>query len=1423
MVDLLASWGVNPDSVTGHSSGEIAAAYATGALSLEDAMAVAYYRGVASSHMQQNATAKGAMMAVGMSKEDVEPLIAALTTGKITVACINSPQSVTVSGDVEAIDELKAVLAEKNVFARRLAVEVAYHSHHMALVAEEYESAISGIRTVEAANTEFFSSVTGRKVTAAELGPRYWVSNLLGQVKFANSVREMCLETIKKKTKWQSQGGRVNVLIEIGPHSALAGPIKQILQGEPRLKDASINYISALVRKESAVTTMLNLAGKLAVQSYPLDFSAINRPMGWESHNVIVDLPPYSWNHSNVYWAEPRLSKTLRNRISPRTDLLGALDRNSNPLESRWRNHLRLSEIPWARHHRIQSNIVYPASGFIAMAIEAACEHAKGRSSKAIAGYKLREITFGTALLIPDQEEGVETLISLKRFNDSLRRPGSSWEEFCVFSVTLDDNWTEHCRGLISVQFTEENKEIFEEDSKIEDEKALSERLGSIEEACKEDVEISGFYERLRNMGLDYGETFANVAMVRVGLATAVGTIVIPDTAAVMPAKYEYPFVIHPTTLDSVLHLVFAAKYERGPVEEPAIPVFADEIFVSHNVPRQNGRKLSVHTLLDERDRRSFKSSVWVMDPDQPGCEPLVSFSDLHWKILAKDVQKSSAHSDERTAYAFKWEADIDMLSGENADRLCGGPGNGVGLGRIYQVVSRWLSLLGHKNPHLSIMAMDSGSSGAAVQILQALSAPDPDHVPSFGKFTLTGTNPTMLETIQTQLASARDIMVFKELNAEVDPLKQGFSECSFDVVIAVHSLDGVKSIDEALKNIKKLIRQNGRLILVEANREFMASRETLDALTDRLVRRAPLSPEEWQQKLEKAGYGNVDCVVRDRPGESEDEVSMIVARASRTAPVAAPEVVLIVQGEDDRKDDGNGVDTTRLVELLARSGTRAETAAFSAAEPAGKTCIVLGDLDGAIASDPSEQQFETIKKILLKSNGVLWVTRGGTVSSRNPNANVVTGLARTARSENDGSTTVTLDLDGEEPLSPAAASGIIYSLFKHCFTCERSSESNADLEYAERRGVLMIPRIVEDHQLNRTISSISNRVPVDQLFHQAGRHLRLEVGSKYLEDLYFVDDERSSRGLEDDGIEIEVKAIGLNTRDMLIASGEIKMEPLGVECSGIVRAVGRSVHNLVPGDRVAGCGLGTISSSYWSRASAFQKIPEYMSFETAASLPTAYITAYHVVHHLARVSRQDIVLVHSATAVLGEALIDLCVNTGAEIFVSVVTLEHKKSLLSKYAIPEDHILHSEDANLKRHIMRLTYANGLDVVLNCSAGEALRLAWDCIAPYGRFVDLGSRNVDVNTRLEMLNFRRNASFAVFDILFFMEQKTHDADTAWADVMDLLRRKAINCPSNLRIFPIHNIKTALQALKRGEGNFKPVVVTSPDAIVKVSNYS
>lgn len=240
LVELLRSWGVQPTKVVGHSSGEIGAAYAIGVLSHRDAIAAAFFRGKASAGLKVVAPhLKGGMMAVGASRKDAERWIAEAKlvsphAGQVGVACVNSPSSITLSGDVEALEVLRLQLEQRDVFARRLKVHVAYHSAHMSFAVNEYSTSIADIEPLQpgvgdlantAATQVMVSSVTGREASPELLGPYYWVRNLVSPVLFSDAVAEMLAPV-------DMDDGRglvnpVDILIEIGPHSALKGPVEQ--------------------------------------------------------------------------------------------------------------------------------------------------------------------------------------------------------------------------------------------------------------------------------------------------------------------------------------------------------------------------------------------------------------------------------------------------------------------------------------------------------------------------------------------------------------------------------------------------------------------------------------------------------------------------------------------------------------------------------------------------------------------------------------------------------------------------------------------------------------------------------------------------------------------------------------------------------------------------------------------------------------------------------------------------------------------------------------------------------------------------------------------------------------------------------------------------------------------------------------------
>jgi hypothetical protein len=413
------------------------------------------------------------------------------------------------------------------------------------------------------------------------------------------------------------------------------------------------------------------------------------------------------------------------------------------------------------------------------------------------------------------------------------------------------------------------------------------------------------------------------------------------------------------------------------------------------------------------------------------------------------------------------------------------------------------------------------------------------------------------------------------------------------------------------------------------------------------------LTEDEWDDVLRKTGFTGVDVAIWDTPDEVAHHGSNMIARASVDTKDAYPTNVIVV-AEGDASSRVQAV----LSEEMSKYVQTTSTATLSNLDPKGSVCIVLNELDSSVLRDPSCSEYEAVRRIFSETDSVIWVTRGATQSTH-PDASLVTGLARTVTSEAGSGVIVTLDLDGSIPIEESKATRLVLDVFRKNFMVDARVGLELETEYIERGGKLMIPRVMEDTKLSNFVASRSGvRIPEDQPFYQPGRALRLEIGTPGLLDtLHFVDDARTLENLPEDHVEIEVKASGVNFRDVMMSMGQIDVQRLGGECCGVVSAVGSAVSRLRVGDRVVAFVDGSFANYARWPASGVEKIPDDMPFEVGATLPIVYCTAYHAIE-VANLSKGETVLIHAASGGLGQALIMLCQNIGAEIFATVGTSE---------------------------------------------------------------------------------------------------------------------------------------------------------------------
>lgn len=305
------------------------------------------------------------MISVGLSEEQIPRYLEKIAPG-LNVSCINSSKNITLAGDDDQVNGLKLLLEKDEVFARKLNVRVAYHSPQMNQIAVEYSMRIEELDRGDPGgygNISFISSVTGQPVSAAELSKAdYWVQNMVRPVQFKTAMETLCsrpTQAIQKKLDGSHrQVILVHDLLEIGPHSALRGPIRDILKNLTNGKELSYN--SALVRNRSALETFMEAAGSLHCLGYPVRLEKVNvlseKPVDLLPV-VLSDLPEYPFNHSQTHWYETRMSKSFRFRQHPSVSLLGTQVQDWNPFEARWRNILRVAEIPWISDHQVSSRI----------------------------------------------------------------------------------------------------------------------------------------------------------------------------------------------------------------------------------------------------------------------------------------------------------------------------------------------------------------------------------------------------------------------------------------------------------------------------------------------------------------------------------------------------------------------------------------------------------------------------------------------------------------------------------------------------------------------------------------------------------------------------------------------------------------------------------------------------------------------------------------------------------------------------------------------------------------------------------------------------------------------------------------------------------------------------------------------------------
>ena len=477
------------------------------------------------------------------------------------------------------------------------------------------------------------------------------------------------------------------------------------------------------------------------------------------------------------------------------------------------------------------------------------------------------------------------------------------------------------------------------------------------------------------------------------------------------------------------------------------------------------------------------------------------------------------------------------------------------------------------------------------------------------------------------------------------------------------------------------------------------------------------------------------------------------------------------------------------------------------------KIYVVLEEVEEPFLTDASPEQLEAFKR-LCNARGILWVTKGA--GSENPAANMVLGLARSLRNERTGLNFVTLDLDGRNDVNPDENARMTTKVFKERFD-NPSLDGEIDQEYSVRGGYLCVPRMLENTEVNQDAFHGPSEV-VRQPFIQGGRSLKMQLRTVGALDSFYFVDHRSAAA--DGEVKIRVKAAGLNFKDIMVALGRLNIDPsdIGLECSGVIAEIGSNVTSLAVGDKVCALADGSFATFTCCSASKAAKIPDSMPFNVAASIPVVYTTAYYCLYDIAHLQRGQTILIHAAAGGVGQAAIMLSQLIGAKIYATVGSAAKKDFVVRTYGLDPDSVFFSRNTSFGRNIREAT-KTGVDVVLNSLSGDALRVGWECLAVGGIFVEIGRADIESNSRLEMAQFAKNATFTAVDLVLVFETKPHLCERLLSDVLSLFRDGSIRAVDPVTRYSIQDVEKAFRSLQSGQSIGKIVVEPQPEDQVLV----
>ncbi|WP_277424687.1 type I polyketide synthase [Desulfovibrio sp. ZJ369] len=1458
ITSLLQEQGIRPQAVAGHSVGEIAAAWAAGALSLEQAVRIIHAR----SCTQGKTRGMGRMAAAAVSVQAAGKIMAQYgLENDLEIAGINAPDDITLSGSPEALSRFGEQMRQHGIFFRHLALDYAFHSRRMESVRDELALKLQALAPSRDTDVLFVSTVTGRPRPGSTLNREYWWQNVRQPVDFAAAVQEL-----------GRRGFRI--FVEIGPHPILQHYIRENLTAV----GVKGRILSSLSRDDDHQARLAHLAARLHLLSEQTELQAL-----FPRKADTVSLPRYPWQKQRCWYPRTSECRPARKRRHP---LLGW------PLDAAcptWENILDPARDGWLADHKVGGAIVFPGAGYVEIAL-AAARFGLGKEQITL------EFLDITTPLVFENGHAQCVRCSLDPEDGSIR--------ICSRPRLGTGDWTRHARARAIVLPESTPADITPP--------------GGTPQVMSHEA----LYALTAKLGLDYGVTFRVVDELRMTEGCFEADLipsreheqnsVLPP--AVLDACFHSLAGVH-AVRDAGAALAFL------PIGTGSITVCsARPVCRIIGRSRRCGRRslTAEFLLLDDAARPvarvrncRFRAAplaraglervdAWTIRPwlsplatripaplppleelcavaakALAGCAPqrevwfkqILPLMEAMTLSAAAHCLKEPPDNGLQSAACEGWLRDLldreGLLPKTDADGAAvPAPGAGLPtfpelwseafrlapqflpallpLGRVCRRLGDVLrgeldgkSLLKHireavvtrESRHLDPAVQ--GTDTAITAIIRHLATLWPAHRPLriLEVAAAPGALPETLDMLLQKdafsyLLALPDDAALAQAKGRygqhpairlitTDGLQGEPAPRSFDIVLFRHTLHSFPDYDAMLRHIRTLLADGGLLLVAERYPDW--STDLVEGLDPAWWRTDPHSgrvlsslsgPQAWQGILETHGF-DACRIFREPAAEDLAEGAFLLLAAAPAHRDAAadteeqqPAVWLLLT---DAISAPLAENVSRYLLAHGQQAVCSCDAADIAAAPADHVVFMLGHGDSTDKVTDTLDRLRHCAHLCMQQEACpprLWIlTRGGSLAAVLPDDHT----ACPAQCAVTGLGRVIMQEYGglRCTLVDIPATGTCPDLAARLGReFLTSTESDEILLTQQARYVLRV-----DSMPQKAVRAVTEqRCRLD--FTVPGR----------LNNLRWQPD--TVRTPEAGQVEVRVMAVGLNFRDVMLTMGLLTDDAvengfagpcLGLEFSGIITRVGEGVQDLRTGDHVAGFASNCFASHVTPPAHAVTRIPDDWPFETAAAIPTVFFTAWYALRHLARLQPGESVLIHGAAGGVGIAAIQIARFLGATVFATAGS-DEKRDFLRLMGVA--HIFDSRSLSFADDVLSATGGQGVDAVLNSLAGEAMRRSISLLKPFGRFLELGKRDFVENTGIGLRPFRENISYFAIDVDQLLTARPEIAARLFQEVMQLLRSKDL-VPPPCRSFPADQTIAAFRAMQQAQHIGKIVV--------------